>query len=140
MENLRQTMEADLKDTLEGEFKVNVELTSPDGITQKYSLNDPTKLLGGQVLYFSKKIDPTTGEMIIVNNSVVSLRISSLVRVPVAGEKWFIKIPISSVAGAEMMPFFFGMDKSLENNSDIGFIKIYPQRLQDECSGPDVLL
>jgi len=138
MENLRQAAEADLKDTLEGEWKMIVELTSPDGIVQTNSLNDPDELLGGQVLYFSKRLDPETGEIIVVNNAVVTLRISSLLRVPAAGETWHIKMPISPVEGADMKSYVFSPDRSTESGSDIGFIRIYPQRLEGE-SGPDVL-
>lgn len=131
MENLRQAIEKDLKDSLEGEFKVPVELTGPDGITQIYSENDPGELLGGQVLYFSKEENPETGEIIIIDNPVVSLRISSLKRVPADGETWYIKMPISPVAGAEKISFVFTATRSKMSGTDIGFIRIYVQKIED---------
>jgi len=135
MVNLRAQVEKDLGTTLEKEWKMPVELTSPDGVTQTHSLNDPDSLLGGQVLYFTRQENPVTGEMMIVNQPVVTLRISSLVRVPADGEKWYIKFPVSHEADADMEDFVFTSDRSKESGTDIGFIRIYPQRIDNEC-GP----
>jgi hypothetical protein len=129
MENLRAAVEKDLYDSVEGEWKMEVELTSPDGERQIYSKNNPTEKLGGQVLYFSSRENPETGETIVVNNPVVSLRISSLDRVPQAGENWYIKMPISPIEGAEKVSFVFTPTRSPEHGTDIGFIRIYPQRI-----------
>lgn len=131
MENLRLTVERDLHETLEGEWKIPVELTSPDGVTQIYSLNNPTELLGGQVLYFTKSENPVTGEMMIVNQPVVTLRKSSLVRVPQDGEKWFLKMPIDPIENADYESFVFTETRSHEDGTDIGFIRIYPQRIDN---------
>jgi len=130
MENLRAQIEADLHESLEGEWGMNVELTNPDGLTQKLSLNNPDEKLRGQCLYFSRQENPATGEMIIVNQPVVTLRISSLIRVPEAGEKWYIKFPTSPRAGAPMRSWVFTPTKSPEHGTDIGFIRIYPQRIE----------
>ena len=78
MESLRRTLERDMHDTLESEWKMPVELTSPDGVTQIYSANNPSELLGGQVLYSSRRESPETGEIIVVNQPVVTLRIPLL--------------------------------------------------------------
>lgn len=130
MENLRAAIESDLKESLESEWKIAVELTSPDGQVQRYSMNDPSELLGGQVLYFSKREDPETGETIVVNQPVVTLRISSLIRVPQSGENWYIKMPVSPVAGAAKEQFVFTPTRSIEHGTDIGFMRIYPQRVE----------
>jgi hypothetical protein len=135
MENLRAAIENDLAESMEGEWKIDVELTDPDGNVQTMSANDPTATLGGQVLYFSQPVDPITGEQTIVNMPVVSLRISSLDRVPANGEKWFIRMPISPVAGAEKVSFVFTGTKAKEHGTDIGFIRIYPQKIENE-NGP----
>lgn len=133
MENLRATAEKDLYESLESEWKMPVELTSPSGIKQVYSANNPTELLGGQVLYSSRRENPETGEIIVVNQPVVTLRVSSLVRVPQAGETWFIKIPVSPIVGAPKHSFVFTPDRSPEHGTDMGFIKLYLQRIsQDE--------
>lgn len=136
MENLRAQIEKDLYDSIESEWKMPVELTSPNGIKQTHSVNDPSELLGGQVLYFSRRENPTTGEVIVVNQPVVTLRISSLLRVPKAGEKWFIKFPISPVAGAPYLDWVFTCDRAPEHGTDIGFMRIYPFRLEGE-GGPE---
>lgn len=130
MENLRAQIEKDLGESMEGEWKIDVELTDPDGNVQTMSANDATKTLGGQVLYFSQPADPLTGEQTIVNMPVVSLRISSLDRVPANDEKWFIRMPISSLAGADKVSFAFTGTKAKEHGTDIGFIRLYPQKIE----------
>jgi hypothetical protein len=135
MENLRTEIEKDLYESLESEWKLPVELTSPDGVVQVYSKNNPTELLGGQILYFTERENPITGEAAIVNQPVVSLRISSLDRIPANGEKWLIKMPISPVADSEKITFVFTPTRSKEHGTDIGFIRIYPQKIDNE-SGP----
>ena len=135
MENLRAAIEKDLGDSLEGEFKIEVELTAPNGQTQIYSKNNPTAKLGGQVLYYTHIENPTTGEQIVVNEPVLSLRISSLNIVPKSGETWHIKMPTSPVAGAVKKDFVFTATRAIESGTDIGFIKIYPQRI-NSTTGP----
>lgn len=131
MENLRAKLESDLKDCLEGEWKAEVELTNPDGETQIYSKNNPTEKLGGQVLYFTRRLDPATGEAVVVNQPCVTLRITSLDRVPASGEKWFIKMPIAPQAGAAKQSFVFTPTRAIEHGIDNGFIRIYPQKIED---------
>ena len=134
MESLRRTLERDMYDTLESEWKMPVELTSPDGVQQIYSANNPSELLGGQVLYSSRRESPETGEIIVVNQPVVTLRISSLVRIPKVGEKWYIKIPTGYEPNATKQSFVFTPDRSPENGTDMGFIKIYPQKVSSEVT------
>jgi hypothetical protein len=130
MENLRAAIEKDLADSIEGEFLIEVELTAPNGETQIYSKNDPDKKLGGQVLYYTRRENPETGEIIVVNEPVISLRISSLNIVPKSGETWYIKMPISPVIGAEKKDFIFTPTRAPQDGFDIGFLKIYPQRIK----------
>jgi hypothetical protein len=131
MENLREQIELDLYDSMESEWGIPVELTSPDGEKQVYSMNKPSERLKGQVLYFSRGENPVTGEPMVVNQPVISLRISSLIRVPQPGETWFIRCPISPRAGAPWVNFVFTSDRSTEDGTDIGFIRIYPQKIAD---------
>ena len=121
-----------MKETLESEWKMPVELTSPDGVQQLYSKNNPSELLGGQVLYSSRRENPETGETIVVNQPVVTLRVSSLVRIPKAGEKWYIKIPTGIEPNASKQSFVFTPDRSPENGTDMGFIKLYLQKISSE--------
>lgn len=138
MENLRAQIESDLHDSIEGEFGIPIQLTNPDGDTQIYSKNNPEELLKAQVLYTSRSVDPVTGETIIINQPCVSIRVSSLDRVPADNEKWFIKMPVSPDEGAELLNFIFTTTKTREHGFDIGFIKIYPQRIENSA-GPEVL-
>jgi hypothetical protein len=135
MENLRAAIESDLNDSLEGEFGMAVELTSPEGVQQIYSKNNPSELLKGQVLYFSRREDPETGETIVINQPVVTLRISSLINVPQAGENWYIKMPVSPQEGALKQRFVFSPTRSPEHGTDIGFIRLYLQKI-DESEVP----
>jgi len=132
MINLRVEIEKDLFDSIESEWGMPVELTTPDGQTQIYSANNPSEKLKGQILYFTRRENPTTGEQIIVREPVVSLRISSLIRVPAAGENWFIKFPVSPRPGAEMKSFLLTTDRSPEDGTDIGFARFYPQKILQE--------
>jgi len=134
MENLRAQIETDLYESIEGEWKVEAELTSPDGVTQIYSKNNPTEKLGGQVLYFTRSLNPETGEAIIVNEPVLTLRISSLDRVPANGENWFVRMPTSPQAGAPKENFVFTSDRAKNAGTDIGFIRMYLQRADERTS------
>jgi len=136
MENLRAQIEKDLATSLEGEWKIDVELTSPDGIKQTMSKNNPSAKLGGQVLYFSRGENPTTGEAIIVNLPVVTLRVTSLDRVPAPGETWYIKMPIAPQVGAVKRSFICSADRAPEHGTDIGFIRLYCQRIEGENPEP----
>ena len=99
MVNLRRLAEQDLETTLEGEWGLPVILIDPEGnvISKKTgTLNDLT----GQILYDTVKHDLDTGLPVVVNHPVVTVRRSSLSRVPKAGEKWLVRIPVSPVEGA----------------------------------------
>jgi hypothetical protein len=131
VENLRAQIESDLHESLEGEFGIPVELISPYGEKQIYSKNNPDELLKGQVLFFSRREDPETGETIVIDHPVVTLRISSLNRVPQPGENWFIKMPTSPIANAGKERFVFTPTRAPEHGTDIGFIRFYPQRVEE---------
>lgn len=137
MENLCQTAELDLSETLEGEFSMPVEITSPDGIMQKFNANNPSALLRGQVRYTCQRLNPETGEIMVVEQSYIGLRKSSLIRVPKPGEKWYIKYPISPVAGADMVSFLFSPTRAPENIDNLGIVKMYAQRIDQEFNIPD---
>jgi hypothetical protein len=127
MVNLRELVESDLETSLEGEFGLPVELTDPDGViytTKKGS----TDLLTGQILYDTVLTSPETLEQMTVNEPIVSLRRSSLTRIPLAGETWGIRIPTSPSLSAPMEDFILTPTRAPEGGASIGFIKLYPQR------------
>lgn len=112
MENLRAAIEADLADGIEGEFAIAISLLSPDGV--RYTER-------GIFSESSKRVDPATGETIIVDEPVATLRTSSLTRVPVAGEKWIFTI--------NGLNYTFGRDRAPEKTS-IGFTRFYLHKLE----------
>lgn len=125
MENLRAAQERDLADCIEGEFGADVTLTDPDGTTYNKNANDLTKNLRAKIRYRTQSVDPETGEPVIIHRPVVTLRITSLTRVPVDGENWLIQMPISPVSGALLKNLLFTPDRAIEDGIDMGFIKMY---------------
>ena len=121
MGGLREKIEADLETTLEGDFGLPVTLKSPDGVEDT---------LMGQVLYDYVKENPDTGGEMVVNKPVVTLRISSLLRVPVNGEKWFIKIPGAPSETAPLVEYMFDGDHPIEGGKSIGFIRLYLRKIE----------
>lgn len=112
MGNLREKMEAGLEKMLEdyeNGYGLPVVLIAPDGTKQEYSANDPdtprTILLAGRVTYARFEQDPATGMPYRVDNPIVTLRRSSLDRVPVAGEKWIVQIPEEPKVDADKKSF-----------------------------------
>lgn len=127
--NLREQAEKDLGKTLEGEFGLPVELKDPDGNTINTSLNNNLPLVG-QVMFNYTRQQPDTGQPVIINNPTVSLRITSLSRVPKAGEIWYIKIPTSPVENAPLEDFIIDADAPPEGLPSIGFIRLYLRRIE----------
>lgn len=122
VQNLRQLTEADLANTLEGDFALPVELIGPGGIQN----------LTGQILYDTVSLVPETGETVITNEPIVTLRRSSLNPVPKDGEKWSIKIPTSPSPTASMENFVIDGDRASEGGASIGFIRLYLRRAVQE--------
>lgn len=123
--NLRELVESDLLDTLEGDWGLPVELVAPDGVKYTKSANDPTLDLVGQILYNTIVQNPDTGAEMIVKKPVVTLRLSSLTRVPLAGEKWWVRIPLTPSYTAQKEGFF--LEQPSQDGASIGFIRLYLQ-------------
>lgn len=126
--NLREQAEEDLFDTLEDSegWGLPIILVDPDGVEYDKSANDPTADLTGQILYDSTIFDPETGMNVIVSDAVATLRRSSLTRIPLAGEKWFAKIPETPDASAPKVSH--AMERAPEGGKSIGFIRLYLSR------------
>lgn len=119
MVDLRDLAENHLGITLEGAASKEVILTDPDGAIQT---------VRGQVLYDKTVLNPMTGQDVVTNEPVVSLRISSLTRVPQKRERWFIKIPVSPVSGAPVEDFVLDGGRAQEGGASIGYIRLYPKK------------
>jgi hypothetical protein len=126
--NLRERAELDLATTLEGGFSLPVELVDPDGNEITTSLNGGD--LRGQIIYDTTKLNPDTGEEMVINKPVVSLRRSSLARVPAAGENWFVRIPVDPKTTADKESFVFDPTRPPEGGRSLGFIRIYLRRAE----------
>lgn len=107
--NIRELIESDLSITLEGDYGLPITLIAPDGV--KYEEV-------GQVLYNSIGEDE-----IWTNKPVVTLRISTLTRVPVAGENWAVQIPQNPDEDGATTTYV--LDKPPVHCRSIGFIKLY---------------
>lgn len=124
--NLRVRAEADLKTSLEGEWGLPVILIDPEGVVQSKSKNDPDDDLKGQILYDHRILDLETGMEITVNTPVVTLRISSLNRIPKDAETWGMKFPLTPNPDAPKTTFVL-LGRPPEGGASIGFIRLYPQ-------------
>ncbi len=125
--NARALVESHLATTLEGVWALPVVLVDPDANVINTSLND-SGVLRGQINYETILVSPETGEEMVINNPNVSLRRSSLARVPEAGEKWLVKIPVSPLEGAEVEDFILSETQPPRGGSSIGFVRLYLQR------------
>ena len=129
MINLRQIAEADLALTLEDDWGLPVILVDPDGntINKKIGTDEDLK---AQILYDTVSYDLDTGLRKVSNNPIVVLRKSSLSRVPRAGEKWLVRIPVTPLENADIENFVIDPTRPPEGGSSIGFIRLYLRRAQ----------
>lgn len=114
--SLRERIERDLAVSLEGRWGLPVVLTSPDGVRQDG--------LKGQILYGLNRLDPESANEVTVDVPVVVLRRSSLDRIPAAGERWVVEIPVS-VTDPAMKPWMLSADRPPEGGKSVGFIRLY---------------
>lgn len=124
MGDLREIVENDLSITLEGRFGLPVELTAPDGAVQTHSANDPTSLLMAQVLFDTTYEDPETGGVTILEDPVITLRRTSLDRIPEDGEIWFIRIPTEPREGAPKESYVLS-DLPIQGGASLGIVRLY---------------
>jgi len=85
-------------------------------------VNDSLDLLG-QIIYDTLSDSPETGAEIIVHKPVVTLRRTSLTRIPVDGENWYVEIPLNPSLTGTKYPFT--MERPTEDGGSIGFIRLY---------------
>lgn len=130
MANLRALIETDLKMTLEGDFSSRVNMIGPDGT--RYESTVDGRDLVGQVLYNTVREGESFGTIgkIVLDTPVVTLRRSSLTRIPAAGEKWIIEIPESPIANAPFVQYTFSPTRPPEGGAAIGFIRLYLQAVE----------
>jgi hypothetical protein len=81
--------------------------------------------LRGRVVYDTLEENPDTGADIIVHKPIVTLRRTSLIRIPAEDEKnkWLVSIPLTPSTTATLQPYIMG--RPLEGGNSIGFIRLY---------------
>lgn len=112
--NLRELAEQDLEVTLEGDWSTPVALVAPDGAV--YSD------LRGQLLHDLVRMNMETGERMVNREPIVSLRRSSLPRIPRAGETWLVTLPDGQYILSPVRP--------PEGGESLGFIRLYLQAVE----------
>lgn len=120
MPNLRELTESDLGLTLETDFALPIELTSPAGDIQTVQ---------GMILYDTTSMDQATGEDIIANDPVVTVRRSSLTTVPQNGENWHIRIPTTPSPTAPLEDFYLAK-RPIEGGGSIGIMRLFLTRVK----------
>lgn len=129
MANLRALAERDLGRSLEGpDWGMPVVLTAPDG--ERYATTVAGQPLRGQVLYDIVRMNVDTGEKVSVPTPVVTLRRSSLPRVPEPGETWLVEIPESPLPDAPMVQKVTSGVRPPAGGMSIGFIRLYLQSVE----------
>jgi hypothetical protein len=128
--NLRELAVADAKTLNVRDWGLKVEFTDPDG--NRYITDNETgeELRAMQILYDYRKINPDTGEEIIVNDPVVVMARLSLARIPEAGERWHIRMPADPSTAASLEDFVLTSTRSPEGGRSLGFIRFYPQKVK----------
>ena len=127
--HLRETIEADLEVTLESDFGLPVVLIDPVGNKQT-TKKDSTDPLVGKIIYDSREENADTGMEVIVHKPVVTLRRSSLDRIPLPEEPWIVKIPtVPQYITDETQMTSFSLEMPTEDGGSIGFIRLYLMEL-----------
>lgn len=116
--NIRELAESHLEFTLENSdhFGLPIIFISPSGVTYD--------AIQGQVLYDSRAVDDL-GIEVIAHNPVVTVRRSSLTRIPLASEKgtWAVQIPETPSPTADTETYLIG--RASEDGGSLGFIRFY---------------
>ena len=134
MGNLMAEAEAYLADSIEGEFGMPMILVGPDGTKYATSKNSPASPLLGMVRFDSAIINTDTGERVVDPNPQVTLRRSSLTRIPVAGEKWGIWIPSGPADTTASTFWMLDTSRAPEGGLSIGIIRLYLQHPTQSAS------
>jgi hypothetical protein len=129
MPNLRELAAADLKTQNLNDWSLPIILIAPDGELINTDNETGEVLKAVQILYDRRKLDPATGEEITVHEPIISVTKSSLSRIPIPGEKWIIKIPISPREGAALETRQISGDRSIESGDSLDFIRLYPGKV-----------
>jgi len=128
--NLRVQANKDLQRSMESEndWGLPVVLIDPEGVTID-TKKDSEDRLSGQVLLNYSEYNPDTGEDVIINDPIVTLRLASLTRIPANGEKWIVKLPETPDPDAVLVSYALSPTKAMKFNRSIGFVRMYLQKI-----------
>lgn len=112
-------------------FGMPTELLSPFTGNWITTTADDGILLQSEVLYDTEKIDPETGDLIVVGKTQVSFARIELDRIPAAGEKWSIRIPLNPAFPTVLSTFMIDAGRAPEDGQTIGYVKYYLKKLED---------
>ena len=119
-------IEEDAGAIIEDDLGVELILVGPDGSEYATSALDSEVPLKCAVFQESRELDVQTGFEHIVDRPVAVVRLASLARVPVAGEKWFVRVPKSPLDDELRTYTLSGPPKPAKT---IGFINLRLQRV-----------
>lgn len=111
-----------LKRMIEGNFGLPVELTQPDGAD--ITTDENGDALKGQILYDFDSIDPESGNLMVVTETMVTLRKTALSQIPNAGEVWGIRIPANPDDPDTLTQFLINTDEAPMGGGTAGFITL----------------
>jgi hypothetical protein len=115
--------ESDLADTIEGEFGVPVTLIfAGDGIRVSETVDG--RPLVGKVRWSQPSITTEDGDTVAVPAPVVTLRRSSLSRVPATGETWYVEIPEGGRKGAPPKSYLLDTKHAIEGGMTLGKVRL----------------
>lgn len=127
MSRLRALAENHLSVTLEGDWSDEIRLTAPDGV--RYTTRPDGEPLRGQVLRDIVRRDVETGERLTIATPVITLRRSSLTRIPAPGEIWMVESDALPAPGQ----YIISPSRPPEGGGSIGFIRLYLQLVEDDA-------
>ena len=122
MGGLRAVIEKDLAHTLEGDYGMHVEMIDPDGVDR--SLNTLGQPVMGRFIYDHAELSPD-GMTVIVHAPVLTLRASTLTRIPQSGEHWIFRCPITVYNQAVLITFLLDPDRPIYDGKSLGILRIY---------------
>jgi hypothetical protein len=122
MTRLRARAEHDLGHTLEAEFSIPVSLIAPDG--QLYATDAMGKELVGRVVWSQPRTNLDTGDVAILHDPMVTLRRSSLSRVPLTGEHWLVLLPDGPAATSPTVKWLLDASRAVEGNESLGTVRL----------------
>lgn len=138
MGNLRNVSRNNLIVT-ERQWGLLVRLTDPDGAIYDRSADKDDPLRTLQTLNDFKRLNPETGEEVLIIDPVVSIRLDALARKPQSGENWHVKVQIEPLDISLDMDFdaaillhpdsfvdyMIDPSKATEGGNSIGFTRLY---------------